>query len=361
MIILVYVYLFILTLIISINLVPVAGRSAVRFGIVDKPHERKIHREEKPLLGGFAIYFAFIISLGIQLGGYFILKDFAFFIDSFPLLVRQTEMLSDRLPQLLSILAGATIMLLLGFIDDRRGINFSFKIKFAVQFLTAVGLVFMGIRTEFMPTDLLNGLVTVFWIVGITNAFNLLDNMDGLAGGVAIIAAIIFTILTAAQGQIFSAMIFSVFAGSLAGFVRYNFPPAKIFMGDAGSLFIGFILASLAVTTSYVIPESPSLLPVLIPVIVLGVPIFDMISVVFIRFTEGRPVFIGDRRHLSHRLVDSGMTQRGAVLLIYLTSAVVGSVAILLPSLSFWNEIIALLFVVSVFVAITIYSRKKLN
>jgi UDP-GlcNAc:undecaprenyl-phosphate/decaprenyl-phosphate GlcNAc-1-phosphate transferase len=359
MIIFIYVYLFILTFILSLILVPVAGRSAIRFGIVDKPHERKIHRKEKPLLGGFAIYFAFIISLGIQLGGFFILKNFAFFIDSFPLLVRQTEMLTDRLPQMLSILAGATIMLLLGFIDDRRGINFSFKIKFTVQFLTAAGLVFMGIRTEFMPTDFLNGLVTVFWIVGITNAFNLLDNMDGLAGGVAIIAATFFAILTAAQGQIFSAMIFSVFAGASAGFLRYNFPPAKIFMGDAGSLLIGFILASLAVTTSYVVPQSPSLLPVVVPVIILSMPIFDTTSVIIIRLREGRPVFTGDRRHFSHRLVESGLTQHQAVLFIYFISFIAGIAAILIPFVTYWNEVIAIVLIASIYISIAVFNRKK--
>jgi UDP-GlcNAc:undecaprenyl-phosphate/decaprenyl-phosphate GlcNAc-1-phosphate transferase len=355
---LIYLYLFILAFIFSLVFVPIARRLAIRFRIVDTPHERKIHNEEKPLMGGFAIYLAFIITLTNQLVGFFLMKNSSFFVNMFPLLARQTDLLLGKLPQLLVILGGATIMLILGFIDDRRGMGFSYKLKFVVQFLVAGLLVTAGVRTDFMPTDFLNSVVTILWVIGVTNAFNLLDNMDGLAAGVAFIAVSIFFVLTAMQGQLFSAMIYCVIAGSLIGFLRYNFPPAKIFMGDAGSLFIGFIVASLAVTSSYVFPESPSLLPVLIPVVVLGIPIFDTLSVIYIRIREGRHVFAGDRRHLSHRLVDRGMTQKGAVIFIYIVSGGVGAAALLLPYLSLLGGILIILLIVLTFVGIFYYSTK---
>ncbi len=351
---LVYVYLFLFALTLSIILVPWIRRLAFRLNMIDHPNGRKAHALPTPLLGGAGIYAAFMLALSAQLIGFFLFKNTAFFKTHFFFLVELEDLLQHALPQLFAILAGATMMLILGFIDDRRGAGFSYKIKFAVQILAASLLPVFGISTSFMPSPFLNALVTIAWVVGITNAFNLLDNMDGLSAGIAIIAAAIFLVITAAQAQIFSAMIFVLLAGAILGFLLHNFYPAKIFMGDTGSLFLGYLLAALSITSSYVVPTSVNLLPVLTPLLILSLPIFDTLSVMFIRRKEGRPLFIGDRRHFSHRLVELGMSQRGAVIFIYLMALSIAAAAALLSYLPLWGQILVLLQTVAIYTMITI-------
>ncbi|NUO80532.1 undecaprenyl/decaprenyl-phosphate alpha-N-acetylglucosaminyl 1-phosphate transferase [candidate division KSB1 bacterium] len=350
----VYPYLFLLALGLSLWFVPYARRLAIKLRVIDLPHERKVHEGIRPRLGGLAIYAAFMLALGLQLAGFFLWKNAAWFVERFPVLAAQAEMLVQALPRLGIILLGATIMLVLGFIDDRRGLGFSYKIKFAAQFLAAGVLLLGGISTTFMPVAWMNYLITIFWVVGITNAFNLLDNMDGLAAGVALIASFMFVIITVAQAQFFSAMILCLLAGAVAGFLYHNFYPAKIFMGDTGSHFIGYMLATLSITSSYVVPESVNLLPALMPLLILSLPIFDTLSVIVIRVKEHRPIFQGDRRHFSHRLVDLGMSQRGAVVFIYLVAGCIGLAAALLPYLPLWGQILVLLQTVLIYVMITI-------
>jgi UDP-GlcNAc:undecaprenyl-phosphate GlcNAc-1-phosphate transferase len=353
---LVYVYLFLFALLVSIIFVPSVRRLAFRLNMIDHPDPsgRKAHALPTPLLGGAGIYTAFVLAWSTQLIGFFLFKNTAFFKTHFFFLIELDDLLQRALPQLFAILAGATMMLILGFVDDRRGAGFSYKIKFAAQVLAASLLPVSGISTSFMPSPLLNALVTIAWVVGITNAFNLLDNMDGLSAGIAIIAAAIFLVMTAAQAQIFSAMIFALLAGAILGFLLHNFYPAKIFMGDTGSLFLGYMLASLSITSSYVVPTSVNLLPVLTPLLILSMPIFDTLSVMFIRYKESRPLFIGDRRHFSHRLVELGMSQRGAVIFIYLVALSIGVAAALLPYLPLWGQILVLLQTVAIYTMITI-------
>lgn len=351
---LIYPYLFLLTLSLSLLFVPYARRLALKLRVIDMPHERKVHEGVRPRLGGLAIYAAFMLVLALQLGGFFAFKQASWFREHFSMLAAQAEMLTRTLPMLGIILLGATIMTVLGFIDDRRGIGFSYKIKFAAQFLAAAILLLGGIHTTFLPAPWMNYLVTIFWVVGITNAFNLLDNMDGLAAGVALIASAMFLLITIVQGQFFSAMLLAIFAGAVAGFLYYNFYPSKIFMGDTGSHFIGYMLATLSITSSYVVPESVNLLPAMMPLLILSIPIFDTLSVIVIRLREKRPLFQGDRRHFSHRLVDLGMSQRGAVVFIYLVACSIGLAAALLPYLPLWGQILVLLQTVLIYVMITI-------
>jgi UDP-GlcNAc:undecaprenyl-phosphate GlcNAc-1-phosphate transferase len=335
-------------------LIPFIRRLAFRLNMIDLPVGRKAHALPTPLLGGAGIYAAFMLALLAQLGGFFLFKNSAFFKRHFFFLAELEAYLPVALPKLLAILAGSTIMLVLGFVDDRRGVGFSYKIKFAIQIVAAGLLVIAGVRTDFMQSIPLNSIVTIAWVVGITNAFNLLDNMDGLSAGIAVIAATIFLVITAAQEQVFSAMIFALLAGAILGFLLHNFHPAKIFMGDTGSLFLGYIFAALSITSSYVVPTSANLLPVLTPLLILSLPIFDTLSVMIIRHKEGRPLFIGDRRHFSHRLVELGMSQRGAVIFIYLVALSVGVAAALLPYLPLWGQILVLLQAVAIYLMITI-------
>lgn len=354
MLTLVYLYVFLFSFVLSLLLVPMAKRLAFRLDMIDHPEGRKAHQQPRPLLGGLAFYLAFTLTLFAQIIGYYFFQNHPWFAARFSFLTEQSQHFRELLPKLLAIWGGGTLMTVLGFIDDRRGAGFSYKIKFVAQIFAASLLVAAGIKTDFVPFTFLNGAITIAWVVGITNAFNLLDNMDGLSAGVAAIAALIFFVITAAQGQVFSAMIFALFIGAVGGFLIHNFHPAKIFMGDTGSLFIGYMLATLSLTSSYVVPASVNLLPVLTPLLILSLPIFDTLSVMFIRHRENRPLFIGDRRHFSHRLVELGMSQRGAVIFIYLVALSVGGAAALLPYLPLWGQILVLLQTIAIYLMIVI-------
>ena len=175
-----------------------------------------------------------------------------------------------------------------------------------------------------MPGDALDVVVTLLWIVGMTNAFNLLDNMDGLSAGVALVASAVFLVNAWVLGEFFISLLLLAFIGSLLGFLFYNYNPASVFLGDCGSLFIGYVIASLTLLERYVSHASSTLFPVLMPVLVLAVPIMDTATVILIRLREGRPIYVGDRRHLSHRLVALGFSPRTAVLFIYLVTLSLG-------------------------------------
>jgi UDP-GlcNAc:undecaprenyl-phosphate GlcNAc-1-phosphate transferase len=356
MLALIYLYLFALSFALAIIFVPLARRLAFYLNMIDQPDPsgRKAHDQPRPLLGGLALYFAFTLALLLQMLGYQLFQNQPWFVARFQFLTEQARHFFEVLPKLLAIWGGGTLMVALGFIDDRRGVGFSYKIKFVTQILAATILVFAGVKTDFAPLTLLNAAVTIAWVVGITNAFNLLDNMDGLSAGIAMIAATIFFVITATQGQVFSAMIFALFIGAVFGFLIYNFSPAKIFMGDTGSLFLGYMLAALSITSSYVVPTSVNLLPVISPLLILSLPIFDTLSVIIIRRKEGRPIFIGDRRHFSHRLVELGMSQRGAVIFIYLVAISIGVAASLLPYLPLWGQLLVLLQTIAIYTMITI-------
>jgi UDP-GlcNAc:undecaprenyl-phosphate/decaprenyl-phosphate GlcNAc-1-phosphate transferase len=183
--------------------------------------------------------------------------------------------------------------------------------------------------TAFVGSGLLGGIVTVIWIVAITNAFNMLDNMDGLSAGVAAIAGIILGIVAIQSGQFFIAAILAPLVGALLGFLVFNYPPASIYMGDAGSLFIGFILSVISVLVTFN-EGSGSFRPVVLPLLVFCVPIYDVFSVILLRLREGRRPWHGDRRHFSHRLVALGLSDRIAVLAIHLLTLGIGLSAILL-------------------------------
>lgn len=340
-----FVGVFLSATIVSYFLVPLMRRLAFRFDIVAHPGHHRTHQNVQPMLGGGAIFAAFMFVI---LSGLGVMAAVRFgWLSGIPQLqrelLRQLPHFTEAWPRLIGLLLGGAIMFLLGLTDDRRGVGFSYRIKFTIQILAALILVFSGIRLEFLPSFFLNGLITVFWVVGITNSFNLLDNMDGLSSGVATIIALILATLTIQQGQYFSALLFLTLAGSMLGFLRYNFHPSSIFMGDAGSLFIGYMLAALTVSNSYVTTRSVSQLPVVVPVLVLGVPLFDTLSVMIIRFREKRPLFVGDKCHFSHRLRDLGMSVRQTVIFIYLVTLCVGVSAILIPQLSLLQSVIVLI------------------
>ncbi len=277
---------------------PVARRLAVRVGIVARPGAHRAHTGTIPLLGGVAIYGAFLVAL--------ILFADRFFI-----------------PQLISIVVGATWVSLLGVLDDRVGL--SAGVKLLGQIFGALILIVTGVSVELFHQPLVDAAITLLWIVGITNAMNLLDNMDGLSGGVAAVAAAFFLLISALNGQYLVGSLSAALLGASIGFLVYNFNPASIFMGDTGSLFLGFILAAVGIKLRF---PAPALFTWFIPVILLGLPIFDTTLVFVSRLRGGlNPLTHPGTDHVSHRLVAQGMSKREAVLTLYLAAGALGVLA----------------------------------
>jgi len=341
---LIYLYVFCFSLVLSLLLTPWAKRLAIKFKVLDYPGERKLQDKPMPLLGGLAIFLAFLVTILVNLLILFIIKSNPGLLNLLPsalgsTLMRNFPRLLKVLPQLVGILLGGTFILLLGLIDDTKGLQP--RTKILGQVVVVLSLITLGVRiTLFIPNFYIGSLITLLWMVVIINAFNLLDNMDGLTAGVGLIACFICFIVTSQQQQTFTSIAILAFAGALLGFLRYNFNPAKIFLGDAGSMFIGYMLAVLTITASYYREGFPTHLPVVMPILILAVPIFDTLSVISIRIKRKEPIFNGDKNHFSHRLVALGFSQRGAVLFIYLITFCLGIIATLLTQVNVLGAII---------------------
>jgi UDP-GlcNAc:undecaprenyl-phosphate GlcNAc-1-phosphate transferase len=315
---------FVGTLALCFALVPVSRALARRFGVLDAPGPRKVHATPTPRMGGLAVFLSFVV---VVLLGYFLAPNLAarpevkaWFGGAFAFLQEAPRVQA----KLLSLLFGATLAFGVGLADDVLGTRFPVGVKALGQLVAAFVLVAADIRTSFLPADWLNVAVTVAWVMGITNAFNLLDNMDGLSAGVAFVASTVLLINAWLLGEFFITLVLVAFMGSLLGFLLHNWNPATIFLGDCGSLFIGYVLASLTLLERYVSHASSSYFPILMPVLVLAVPLLDTATVIVIRVRERRPIYVGDRRHLSHRLVALGLSPKAAVLVIYLITFCLG-------------------------------------
>jgi UDP-GlcNAc:undecaprenyl-phosphate GlcNAc-1-phosphate transferase len=327
----------------SAALVPMTRFVARRLGVMDAPGERKIHSQPMPRLGGVAVFVSF---MAVVLCGYFLLPillrmDLAQALLGGPLvLLREAPRVKAKL---LAILLGATLCFGVGLMDDVLGRLFPAWAKASGQILAALLVIFADVRLLIFQTEWLNAVMTVLWLVGITNAFNLLDNMDGLCAGVALVASGVFLLHAWSLGEYFICLLLAAFMGSLLGFLWFNFYPAWTFLGDCGSLFIGFVMGSLTLLERYVTHASSSLFPVLMPLLVLAVPIVDTVTVVVIRLREGRPIYVGDRCHLSHRLLAVGLSQRSAALFLYLMTFALGLGAAALTNASFHQSLLILL------------------
>jgi UDP-GlcNAc:undecaprenyl-phosphate/decaprenyl-phosphate GlcNAc-1-phosphate transferase len=305
-----------------------ARRLAPRWGLVDRPGGHKGHREPTPLGGGVAIWATTlaILMLGtlvVAIGGGLLPEPLA----------KHVPGALGRLGELVEIFAMASVIMVMGLVDDLR--NLDWRPRLGIQVGCAAILAATGIRITLFGLfahPMVEGAVTVLWIVGLTNAFNMLDNMDGLAASVGLIAALLFCAAQVLVGDLFVPAILLVLAGALGGFLVYNRPPARLFMGDAGSNFLGFLLGALTVVGTFT-RGGYSPCSVLAPLFVMAVPLYDMSSVVLIRLREGRSPFKGDRRHFSHRLVARGLTPPQAVWTIDLVTLAGGLGALLLHRL----------------------------
>ena len=277
---------------------------ALRTGTVDRPGGHKRHAAPVPLLGGVAIYLAFLLSLVLWGDRFYVVE-------------------------LTSILVGASLVSFLGLWDDRRALTPA--LKFGGQALVTAALIVSGVQVALFGSAVLNVIVTALWVLAVTNAFNLLDNMDGLSSGVAAVASAFFLLCAALNGQYLVGALSAALLGACLGFLYFNFNPARIFMGDAGSLFIGFVMAAVGIKLRF--PHNVDSVTWMAPVLVLGVPLFDTALVVVSRLRRGTPVWQGGLDHVSHRLAARGWSTRRIVLACYLAGAVLGGVAVLVSVL----------------------------
>ncbi len=307
---------FLLAALVSLVLTPVAIAAAVRLGVLDRPGAHKSHTTPTPYLGGIAIVLAVTLSIGAAA-------------------VLRPD--SGSLVRLIGLLGVAVSIAVIGLLDDLRGLPVA--VRFGAQLAAGLALWQLGIRAEVTQTVGLDLVITVVWVVGITNAMNLLDNMDGLSASTATLAALWFGVLGLVTGQVLvSALAFAV-AGGAAGFLRDNRPPARIYMGDAGSLFLGVMLAALGMLID--LPVHP-LVAAAIPVLVLTVPVLDTALVVVARIRHGISPFQGGKDHTSHRLVRLGMSVPVAVGLIAIASLAHGWVALIVLRIDLTSALLLL-------------------
>ena len=334
-----HVLAFMIALGVARFLTPVVISFARRTGALDAPDARKVHVRPIPRIGGIGIYAAFMVSVLVQMS------------------------ISDLSPELMTslwgLLAGGTIIVAIGIIDDYR--DLPAKVKLLGQIFAACVLVIgFDVRIDVI-TDPLGDFIyleyfaipaTIFWVVGLTNTVNLIDGLDGLAAGVSSIAAVTIFLVAMEEGIPFVAMITAALAGAAIGFLYYNFNPARIFMGDTGSMFLGFMLAGISVIGAV---KSAATIALIVPILALGLPILDTTFAIVRRARNHRPIFKPDKGHLHHRLLAHGFTQKQAVLLMYVVSALFGLCALALTAVSTQA---ALLIIIIVAAAVFIGARK---
>ncbi len=325
-------------------------RWAGRIGLIDKPGHRKVHTVPTPLGGGIGIWCGVIGTFAAGTLAVFLARSSASIQEMLPMaLVRHLDGMWLRVDELWLVLGAGTILAVLGLIDDMRGLKWYFRL--GVEFLVAAGAVLLlGYQlTAYIPVPWVTQGLSILWIVAMINSFNMLDNMDGLSGGVAaIIAGSLGAIMMltpdpgTGQAQLFVALLLWIVCGSLLGFLWHNRPPAKIFMGDAGSYFVGFLIAISTLLATYAGYQETRPHAVLAPLCVMAVPLYDMTTVLLIRWREGRSLFEGDKSHFSHRLVDLGLSKPVAVLAIYLVTLVCALAGLLLGRVDLWSAVIVL-------------------
>ena len=302
---------------------PLWRRWCGRAGLVDDPGARKIHDRAVPLAGGFAVLTGLLVPLLLGAAALWL-----GWLDA-ESLEKLGHGFDKRALQVAVVLAGALGMAWLGWLDDKHELRPA--PKFAGQLLMATLVAAAGVRiTLFVPSVLFSYLVTVLWILTLTNALNFMDNMNGLCAGVGAIAAGFFAATAAGHGQYLVAAIACLTAGALLGFLPHNFPRASAFLGDAGSQLTGYLLAVLGILPHFYSAKHPNKLAVISPLLILAVPLFDLVWVVLLRLWRGQPFYVGDTNHLSHRLVRRGLSPVAAVVLLWLLALASGLVALVI-------------------------------
>jgi len=330
-------------------------RLAPRWGLVDQPNARKVHVQPTPLGGGIGIACGVVLPLlAAQLAVCLAANGIVPGNWCPPEFAEHLAGVAFRSGELWSIVTGGVAISALGLLDDIKPLRW--EPKLAVQCAVACALVAGGVRgTLFVDVPWIGEAITVLWIVVLTNAFNFLDNMDGLSGGIGLIASVIFAVIMltgTGEPHLFVAGFLFVLAGALAGFLFHNWPPARIFMGDAGSCLIGLFLGCMTVVGTFYDYRRTGTHVILAPLCVLAVPLYDFCSVVLIRLSQGRSPFHADKCHFSHRLVELGMTRSQAVMTIHLITLTTGLGGLLLYQVEGWPGAILVMFLVLCILAV---------
>ena len=305
-----YVVAFTVALAAAYFITPRVKELAIKAGALDAPDARKVHTIPIPRMGGLAIYFGFVLA------------------------VLSSMRVSH---EILGLLLGGTVILAVGVIDDLK--QLPPKVKLLGQIVAAFVLVLFDIRIEWLTNpfgdmiyvNYLSIPLTIFWVVSLTNTVNLIDGLDGLAAGVSTIASVTILLVALEQNLWTVAILTAALAGSALGFLQHNFNPAKIFMGDTGSMFLGYILAAVSILGTV---KSAATIALVVPIVALGLPIMDTAFAIIRRYMNGRPIFKPDKGHLHHRLLAMGLSQKQAVLLMYVISGCLGVSAIALTEVS---------------------------
>jgi UDP-GlcNAc:undecaprenyl-phosphate GlcNAc-1-phosphate transferase len=325
-----FVAAFVVALAVSLSLVPLARRLAFRVGAVSRPGGRNVNVQPMPRLGGVAIFFAlwapvlllYVVDATVHAG------------------------IGAHANRLFAMLAGAASMLLIGVLDDVRGVRAMYKL--VVQ-LAAAAVAYQGnFRIDVVSVPLVGNMemgafalpLTVLWIVGVVNAINLIDGLDGLAAGIVFFASITNFVVAYMFDSTLVALVMVSTLGAVLGFLVYNFNPARIFMGDSGSYLLGYVLALTAIAAPF--QKASATVSLLVPIVALGVPIVDTLFAMFRRVLERRPIFSPDRGHIHHRLLDMGITHRRAVLIIYGASVALAVAAIVISLGRDWQVGVAI-------------------
>jgi len=327
----IYGFPFMLAMFVSYVLTPYIKKLAFKIGAVDRPDNRKVHKKIMPRLGGLAIYIAFMIGC-----------------------VASMEITWD----IFGILLGGTLIVALGVADDVY--QLPAKVKLLGQIVAACVLVIFDIRIEWVNNplggyfylDMLSIPFTIFWVISFTNVVNLIDGLDGLAAGVSAIASLTVILVAVQMGYFHVAILTAALAGAIIGFIRYNFNPATIFMGDTGSMFIGYMLAAISV---YGAVKTAATIALIVPAIALGLPILDTAFAIMRRYVNGRPIFQPDKGHLHHRLLATGMSHKETVLFMY------GITAVLCIGAVLWAEMdgfYAALIIAMIMTAVAVGAKK---
>lgn len=306
----IYLVAFTIAAAVAYFITPSVKDLAIKFGALDAPDPRKIHTCPTPRMGGLAIYAGFITAVFASL---------------------------HITPEIVGLLIGGTAILIVGIVDDLK--HLSAKVKLLGQIGAALILIIFDIRIEWLTNPFgdmiyLNYFaipITLLWVVGLTNTVNLIDGLDGLAAGVSSIASITILMVALQQNSWAVAILTAAIAGSSLGFLQHNFNPAKIFMGDTGSMFLGYMLAAVSILGTV---KSAATIALVVPIVALGLPIMDTAFAIIRRYASGRPIFKPDKGHLHHRLLEMGLTQKQAVLLLYVISSCLGLSAIALTEVN---------------------------
>lgn len=329
----IYMLAFFLALAVAYFITPRVKDLAIKLGALDAPDDRKVHTRPIPRMGGLAIYAGFVLAV-------------------------LASMHVSR--EIMGLLVGGTVILIVGIIDDLKPLPA--RVKLLGQIVAAAVLVMFDIRIEWLTNpfgemiyvDYLAIPLTIIWVVSLTNTVNLIDGLDGLAAGVSTIASITILLVALQQNFVAVAILTAALAGSAFGFLQHNFNPAKIFMGDTGSMFLGYMLAAISILGAV---KSAATIALIVPIVALGLPILDTAFAIIRRYMSGRPIFKPDKGHLHHRLLEMGLTQKQAVLLMYVISGCLGLSAIALTEV---NKSFGIL-IVLVLLSIAFVGAKKIG